>query len=467
MVFNTGASLVKNKRYFPVGFGSQKEHHPYSIIAILIGIVYSSSAFLIPLLRPYFGEKKLNLPKILFGFDQFKQLGIPGLLASFVFVLIAYVVAQKNEKKLSALWTKFNQALNSPLFVAGLSALFTAIFLLLRNGFVNPDGIALSVKFASDVPTLGAHVTHDEMWELFIHSRFWYYTNQFFGWYIDSSYHFLSAIAGGVFIFLLLQYSRITHAKNPLGFFFLMISGGYMQLFFGDVENYTLTATLIMGYFLSTALYLKERISIVVPSSLLALAITFHLLAGWLLPSLAFLYLIELQKKKYSHLLLAILASIAIIGLTLVFFHFHNLPIENLFIDSHAFGQGRGISEMLVDPSRTYYWQQINLVALLFPAAILILPLIGYKRIELTPRNLHLIIATVFMLAFQFIWDAKIGVYNDWNLFASMALPFSALVWSNFLQIPDLKFRKQITLALFSLSFLHSYVWIISNHFYA
>jgi hypothetical protein len=357
--------------------------------------------------------------------------------------------------------------LNSPLFVASLAALFTAIFLILRNGFVNPDGIALRLKFASDVPTLGAHVTHDEMWELYLHSRFWYYTNQVFGWSVDASYHILSSLSGGVFIFILLQYARIIHARNPLGFFLLMISGGYMQLFFGDVENYTLTATLIMGYLLSTALYLKGRISIVVPSSLLALAITFHLLAGWLLPSLAFLYILEMRKRKYSRLLIAILVSVTIIGLTLMFFHFHNLPIENLLYDSHALGQGGNISRMIVDPSLPYYWQQINLLALLFPASILILPLISYKRIMLTPGNFHLIIAIVFMLAFQFTWEAKIGVYNDWNLFASMALPFSALIWSNFLQIPDLKFRKQITIALFSLSFLHSYVWIISNHFYA
>jgi hypothetical protein len=458
---------VKSRKYFPIRFRLSEEHQLYRFVAILIGIAYIGSAFLIPVVRPCLEEINLRISETLFGFDQLKKLRLDGLLVSFVLVLIASFVVHKNEKEFNQIWTRCNQALNSPLFVASLAALFTVIFLLLRNEFLNPDGIRLTPKFISDVPTLGAHVTHDEMWELYVHSRFWYYTNQYLGLSVDASYHVLSSLSGGVFIFILLQYSRILHTKNPLGFFLLMISGGYMQLFFGDVENYTLTATLIMAYFLATVLYLMERISIVVPSILLALAITFHLLAGWLLPSLAFLYILEMQKGKYSHLFIAILSSVAIVGLTLAFFHYHNLPIKDLFFDSHAFGHGGNMSRMIVDPSLPYYWQQINLLALLFPASILILPLLIYKRIGLTPRNIHLLIATVSMLVFQFIWEAKLGVYNDWNLFASMALPFSALVWSNFLEIPDLKNRKAITITLISLFFLHSYVWIISNHFYS
>lgn len=53
------------------------------------------------------------------------------------------------------------------------------------------------------------------------------------------------------------------------------MSAGYIQLFFGDVENYTMTAVWIMGYLLASLLFLKERWSIISPSLLVAAALTY------------------------------------------------------------------------------------------------------------------------------------------------------------------------------------------------
>lgn len=238
-----------------------------------------------------------------------------------------------------------------------------------------------------------------------------------------------------------------------------------MQLFFGDVENYTLTTTLIMFYFFSVVLYFTDRLPLAGPSALLALAMTFHLVAGFLLPSLAFLYLIETRRRNRTKLLAGTITFVSIIGLTLLFFHYHNLPIQNFYYHSHAFGHGGNIPAMLAKPSLSYYWQQVNLLALMFPASILFAPLLLFRRIKPEPFNIHLIIATTGLLIFQFTWEAKLGVYNDWNLYAAVVLPFSILVWTNLLKIPNMKFKNEILISLFSISSLHSYVWIISNHF--
>jgi hypothetical protein len=195
---------------------------------------------------------------------------------------------------------------------------------------------------------------------------------------------------------------------------------------------------------------------------------TFHLLAGFLLPSLVFLYYLELRKKQYLQLLAAISAFAAIFGLAVVFFHYRGLPVGGLFLGSWASRSFQDRSLWIIpifDNNTIYHWQQINLLFLMFPANLLIVPLIYYKRIKINYFNVHILIATVFMMIFQFTYRAQLGVYHDWNLFANAAVPFSILVWYNVLKIPNLKYKTEILIGLFSLSFLHSYCWILSNHF--
>src|SRR6187397_1780876 len=72
------------------------------------------------------------------------------------------------------------------------------VFYALRNWFINPDGEAFPMKFMVDVPLRGFHPTHDEMWELYIHSKFWAFTNTTLGWSVAQSYQVLSCAAGAV-----------------------------------------------------------------------------------------------------------------------------------------------------------------------------------------------------------------------------------------------------------------------------
>jgi len=345
------------------------------------------------------------------------------------------------------------------------SFLFFLVFLSLKNEFINQDGLAFTRKFMDNVPTIGVFVTHDEMLEFYLHSRFWYYTNLLFGWSVTYSYQFLSAFAGGVFVFILLVFSAEVMPKQFLESFFLMISGGFMQLFFGDVENYSLVSVVILLYFLLAYLFVKGKVKIIAPSMMLSLAMCFHLLAGWLLPSLVYLWIISARRKEYSQLMIGLASYVLVFLLTLLFLHFHGLPIRSLYYRSHAFGHGGHILEMLTRPSLEYYWQLINLLFLMFPALLMFIPLLTFKRIDASPFNVFMILSTLFMLAFMFTWNAMLGVYNDWNLFAPCAIPLSILWWYNFVRISNLKYKTGICLGIFSTSMLHSYSWIISNHF--
>jgi len=345
-----------------------------------------------------------------------------------------------------------------------LAGAFGTICFLLRSWFINPDGALFPMKFMVDVPARGFHATHDEMWELYVHSRVWYYMNEYVGWSVVHSYQVLSSLAGGVFIYLLVAYwQRMTPHRWALTVL-ASLAGGYVQLFFGDAENYTLTTTLVMAYFLGAVLFLDEVTSIVVPSLLLAIALTFHLEAGFLLPSLVYLLLVAYQRGQHRALSLAVTGFAFVVAGTLLFFHLEGLPIGDLVSHSHAFGDGGHFLEMLNAPSGEVAFQIANLAFLLVPAWVLVVPLIAYRRIALDRVNVHLLVASGVMTVFVLLWKAQLGVYNDWNLYAMAGVPISLLVWRNVFRLLDRQRMPWPIAAAIGLFLLHSCSWIVTNH---
>jgi hypothetical protein len=434
-----------------LGRSSSFETRLYVGIAAGLGLAYLVFGIGLPLL----GRPGLGVQAVFFGLSQIRW---PGILFAVVAMAAALVrTARFPDPKLRV-------SLVSTRVRLGLAVLAAVVFWTLRTRFLNPDGAALAHKFMTDIPWRGAHVTHDEMWELYLHSRFWLWTVQHFRWTVEYSYQVLSCLAGGVFVFLLLTYCRLLVSDRPLSAFLLMVSGGYMQLFFGDVENYTLTAVWVMAYFLGSALFLRKRVSVVVPSLLLAVSLTFHLLAGFLIPSLAYLWVVAWRQGRRGEVVLAGVVFGAITVLTLLFFDLHGLPIRDLWYHSHACGQGGHFLRNLAEPSVSYYLAIVNLAFLLVPAWVLVVPLLVCGRIPMDPLNTHLAIASGFMAAFFLFWKAQLGVYMDWNLFAIAALPISFLVWRNVLrkEVPLGTRRPVAVLGL--LFFVHSCSWVVANH---
>ncbi len=107
----------------------------------------------------------------------------------------------------------------------------------------------------------------------------------------------------------------------------------------------------------------------------------------------------------------------------------------------------------------------LNLLLLIFPGVLMIVPLLAYHRIKREPGNIFLGLASLFMLLFMFTWKADMGPYLDWNLYAPVAIPLSVLCWYNFLRIDHLRYHRRIFVALVGLASLHTYTWIITNHF--
>jgi hypothetical protein len=341
----------------------------------------------------------------------------------------------------------------------------SSVCFLLRNNTLNPDALAFAAKFARDIPALGAHLTHDEILELYVHSRFWAVMHAWCGWDVTMSYQVLSALAGGAFFCMLLRYCRAIGCGQAGILFWLVASGGFVQLFFGDVENYTLTALWLLSYLFWSALHLRGACGPVLPSICLGIAMMFHLLSGFMLPSLVYLLARDWRLGNRTRVAIAATAMVAIPASTLTWCHFNGLPIQRLFYHSHAFGHGGHIGKMLVRPSFEYYAAIANLALLLMPVCSL-LPL-GLLRTSCfrDPLVRHLAIASAAMAAYMCLWNAQLGVYEDWNLFANAALPISIL--ASLCAVEAIGRESRVVLVPLAVMWaLHTGTWIVGNHNY-
>jgi len=395
---------------------------------------------------------------IAFGVNQLRHLAEPALVAP-IAGLLAWCAALS---LLAARGPRGRQA--ERLVEVGVAALAFVVFYAMRTNFINPDGRDFSWRFAADVPVKGYFATHDEILELALHSRAWYYTHQWWGWDVERTYLWFSCAAGAAFIILLDGFARRQPpAARPIvvaG----VLSGGYMQLFFGDVENYTITAALVMLYVVAAVRFLNREIRLVWPTIALAVAMCFHLLAGWLLPSLLYLFWIDWKERRDLGNLIMCAASGAAVGLaTVVFFNFHGLPWK-LFIEGHI---GHAILFQNVWAGRqpaSYYIAQLNLLLLLCPAVALLVPLIAFDRRPWDTESVFLGIAAGMLLMFQALWRAQLGVYNDWNLFAVGGLCIGLFVWRRVGGFASAGSARLVAVALAATYALHTCAWIAANH---
>src|SRR5919202_4103796 len=142
---------------------SRGEAALYSSLVLLLATLYAVAA----VLPRHLTDRSPTLAGMLFGFDQLRPLG----WSAFVLPLLVVVT-------LRLPWDRVARPVNTLLArIAKLSSRARAMlalavgtysfswFLGLRNQFINPDGMAFSGKFHTEVPVRGASVSHDEILE--------------------------------------------------------------------------------------------------------------------------------------------------------------------------------------------------------------------------------------------------------------------------------------------------------------
>jgi len=251
------------------------------------------------------------------------------------------------------------------------------------------------------------------------------------------SFQIISIGAGFIFLFtsafILRPFFKLFF--NQLIFFLGLVSGGYMILFFGYTEYYSLFVLSTILFTLTGILITTGSINkllIIIP---LVLAVFFHIMGVTLIP--AALYILyessKLEKiiKGYSlSIKIFIVLIITIVLLTIFtyyytnsyFFRFAIIPIihDKLTIEGYTLFSIKHLLDVL------------NLLFLLFPALLIfIIVLIKLQAKEMFKNTAccFLLIANLSTLGAIFIFDPKLGMPRDWDLFSFAGIPLAILAY--------------------------------------
>ncbi len=368
---------------------------------------------------------------------------------------------------------------------AGTGIFSAVVFWLLRDrNLAVGDSEHLIKAVTWYVHLEGWHVTFDEALELLLHSAVYrLFIAAGYPGAAETAFALTSVLAGGLFVIVLLLLVRrlAGPAVLRLSLLVLALSAGYVQLLFGHVENYTVVALLMLLYLYSGVRYLREAgRGLFPPAALLSTAVSFHLLAGWLYPSLLFLWWAGRGRKDDGGKRNDGGLTALVVGVV--------LPLAAAFglcrlagFGSERFGETH-LAAMkfvfLLDPQTYEHYQygflspahlfealnQFWLVALPALLALLYLVLHGGKGKggrEARGEAGFALIAAVSLQCFTLCWNPDLGAFKDWDLFAAAGLgwTFAALV---LLSRRRVAVRALLVLTLCGLLF--TVPWVLGNH---
>jgi hypothetical protein len=348
---------------------------------------------------------------------------------------------------------------------AAIAAAVTVVCWMASSRRENLDGSLLQQKIADAVPRSGAFVTHDEMLELYLHSRLWAVMHATLGWDVAQTYRAASCVGGGVAAFVALGLVlRLPRARRLLAAAGLL-AGGWVLVFFGDVENYTWANVVVLVYLAAALRFLDdERARLWPAAAALATGALFHLETLVLGPSLLVLAAVAAARGRRGEAVAAVLLVPGVLAAALGWFDVHGLPVADLFTHSQISAQGGNWSRFLAPADAHYLWNQIQLVLLLAPAVVLLPALLVDRGFRGDPRTVFLSAAAAGGLLLAFLWRAQLGPAGDWDLYAVAAQPLALLVVTWLTAGPQLRTRAPRVVVLLVLAATHTAAWIAANH---
>jgi len=333
---------------------------------------------------------------------------------------------------------------------------------LLGDSFLRARGIDLGEKLSFTAPL-----------DFFVHVK----VAKLLSWDAFQTYAVISALSGVMFVFLVLLLGDLIgkDRKEKVLIFFVIITMGASQLFFGYVESYTLVYVAMVIYILFSLSYLMNKDGLMLPVLSFLLTLSLHLSALTLLPSL--LYLIfskearktQWRKKKGKFFKLSL--SIGIVLVVAV----------GLFLLQSYNPKGQGLGSYLIFPlgegesfyslfSFPHLLDLINHQLLVSPVGILILLtsiLFFSKRINFKESVVgFLLVVSVCSLGYAFWVDPKLGYPRDWDLFAFTGLGYTLLGLYIFLKYGrEIKrdILRYISFSLLFTSLISTVSWIYVN----
>ncbi|MFH1373405.1 MAG: tetratricopeptide repeat protein [bacterium] len=245
------------------------------------------------------------------------------------------------------------------------------------------------------------------------------------------SYQIISILSGFVFVAATVIIStRLFPISTPRVLFVLGVcSGGYMLLYFGYVENYSLFLTAVGVYTMVGILAAESRVAtwlILIP---VAAAIFFHIFGVVLLPSAAYLILSSTRVggkwRRSFRRTKALIVGLACVLLAVIFYHYYTTSYFFRFALVPVVSDKFTIEGYTLFSSK-HLLDYLNLNLLLLPG----LPIMASAAWLLWHKSLvrefwfkFSAILVLSVLGAVFVFDPRLGMPRDWDLFAFSGVP--------------------------------------------
>ena len=265
------------------------------------------------------------------------------------------------------------------------------------------------------------------------------------------SHQIISITAGLLFVIAVALFARklYEHTAERVLFLLGICTGGYMLLFFGYVENYSLFVLSVLVYTLTGLLIAQGKAPRYWLLPPLVAALFFHVLGVTLIPSALYLWIGPsrlgrmIRGWRPSTKLVALIP--VIVFAVVVFYHFYTtnyffrfafVPlIENRFtVEGYTMFSMNHLADLL------------NLLFLLIPGLLIVIVSLSGRSVRRTLKQrpfIYLAILISSVLGAVFIFDPKLGMPRDWDLFSFAGVPLAVLAISLLLAL-DFPIRSRL-----------------------
>ena len=289
----------------------------------------------------------------------------------------------------------------------------------------------------------------------------------------ENTYRVYSYVSGILYVLISIPVAAV-FGKNALEksiVLAFLLTTGYMQQFFGYVENYAVYLPGLLIYILLGLRTLEQRMPLFVTALALGMLVAFHRVLAIFGPSLLFLAYHDFRRRQGSistgRNILATTAAFCCVPLSTALF----LTLSGVGFDAYVGRTGSGeFLPLFQEPG--FYAQYrmfsfphlvdfVNLRLLSAPAACLALFLM---RKRILGRHAFLVLCAIVPLFFTLIAKANIGAFRDWDILSLPALPLTLLAAAAVLErIPDREQRFHTACLVCGAAALHTVLWIGLN----
>lgn len=376
-------------------------------------------------------------------------------------------------------------------------ASLTVVSWLLRSQAVYGDGLGTIYELQ-----IGEVINWKEPLDRFITSRAYVITNQMFGWKPAPAIALVSCAAGIGYWTTALALARLIGADlgERVAVFLLLVSIGAVQVFFGNVENYSLLGAGTTCYLYAGLRYLRTGRGF--DWAVVALAVTacIHLSAVWLVPTLAVLAWLglagdaaetlrlprptpEARRRFATEARSGFAAAALVSGITLTLGTYFLGSTQGLSQDNFGGGDGRMWVPLFETSTQFEKFTMFsvdhlaavaNEVLLICPTGVVLV--VGYLLAAPNHRQgcdrvgIFLISACASFLTYIFLFNpdqagVRVGILNEWDLFSPPAWPLIVLgawLWKSRGR-EDRERQHYVATVVIATGMVHASAWILSN----